>query len=489
MPTYCKQNIQIKKVIFEDHSAKTFIRPEWTKLVLELKKSKGKSSLVLFTKWDRFSRNAPDAYQMIALLKSFGVEPQAIEQPLDMSVPENKMMLAIYLTAPEIENDRRGLNTFYGIRRARKEGRWTNTAPVGYKNLCTPEGRKYIGFDDKQAKIMRWVFNELSLGTYSSQQIFNRASEMGLSCKKNRFLIAIRSKVYIGKVPVRAFKDEEEQWVKGQHKPLISEELFNEVQTILDGRKRIAKTTIYAHERMPLRGFLNCSRCDRIATSSASKGRKGYYYYYHCSSACGWRIKAEDADNVLLEIIKEHVLRPVSSEHFKIAIKDWHSNFGKDEKEQKMACIHAISDLNNRITQARELLLAGDIDASDYSTIKSEAENKIMSLETRLAIVSSDLISAQELDGLLNQVIEKITQLLALYCNSDSYVKRKIIGSMFRKKFTFEELKHRTVLRSIPYQMSYLINSKIAHKKQRASDRITCLPTQAPSAGLEPATL
>lgn len=78
---------------------------------------------------------------MISKLKSFGVEPQAIEQPLDMSVPENKMMLAIYLTAPEIENDRRGLNTFYGMRRARKEGRWPGLAPVGYVNL-TSEWKK-----------------------------------------------------------------------------------------------------------------------------------------------------------------------------------------------------------------------------------------------------------------------------------------------------------------------------------------------------------
>ncbi|WP_370362883.1 recombinase family protein [Mucilaginibacter flavidus] len=102
----------IRKVIYEDYSAKTFKRPEWTKFILHLRRYRNKSELVLFTKWDRFSRNAPDAYQVITTLKSLGVEPQAIEQPLDMSVPENKMMLAIYITAPEIENDRRALNVF-----------------------------------------------------------------------------------------------------------------------------------------------------------------------------------------------------------------------------------------------------------------------------------------------------------------------------------------------------------------------------------------
>ena len=58
---------------------------------------------------------------MIGLLTKLGVEPQAIEQPLDLSVPENKMMLAIYLATPEVENDRRALNTYNGMRRAKRK--------------------------------------------------------------------------------------------------------------------------------------------------------------------------------------------------------------------------------------------------------------------------------------------------------------------------------------------------------------------------------
>ena len=68
---------------------------------------------------------------------------QAIEQPLDLSIPENKMMLAFYLAAPEAENDRRALNTFFGMRRAKKEGRYMGTAPTGYINKTTESGKKY----------------------------------------------------------------------------------------------------------------------------------------------------------------------------------------------------------------------------------------------------------------------------------------------------------------------------------------------------------
>jgi DNA invertase Pin-like site-specific DNA recombinase len=156
---YCVINsIQVRKVIFEDHSAKTFIRPEWNKYLADLRKNRGKSDVVLFTKWDRFSRNAGDAYQMISILRRQGVEPQAVEQPLDLSIPENKMMLAFYLAAPEVENDRRALNVFYGMRRAKKEGRWMATAPIGYINKTTDSGRKYIAPKEPEAGIIKWAF-------------------------------------------------------------------------------------------------------------------------------------------------------------------------------------------------------------------------------------------------------------------------------------------------------------------------------------------
>lgn len=99
----------------ENHSAKTFERPEFTKLLAFCKKNKRCADPLLFLKWDRFSRNAGDAYAMINQLNKLGVEPQGIDQPLDLNVPENKIMLAFYFAAPEVENDRRSLNTIAGM--------------------------------------------------------------------------------------------------------------------------------------------------------------------------------------------------------------------------------------------------------------------------------------------------------------------------------------------------------------------------------------
>lgn len=160
---YCElKSISIRNIYVEDHSAKSFNRPEWQKYLSNLRKLKNSKvgTLLLFTKWDRFSRNAGDAYQMINQLRKLGVTPEAIEQPLDLTIPENKIMLAFYLAAPEVENDRRALNVIHGMRRARKEGRYMATAPLGYVNKMSEDKKKYIALHEIEAPILKWAFEE-----------------------------------------------------------------------------------------------------------------------------------------------------------------------------------------------------------------------------------------------------------------------------------------------------------------------------------------
>lgn len=300
---YCSQNnIAIGQVLFEDHSAKTFNRPAWIKLLEDLKKKNNKTNLVLFTKWDRFSRNAGDAYQMISILTKLGIEPQAVEQPLDLSIPENKMMLAIYLAAPEVENDRRALNTFYGMRRARKEGRLMGRAPYGYMNRSKEDGRKYIAVKEPEASALKWAFNEIAKGVLAADQVRQELNKntRNRQIGKSNFHIMIRNPLYCGKIFIPKHKDEEAHFVKGQHEAIIDEKLFNAVQQILDGNRKIKRpnSKVLSDENLPLRGFLICPKCRRNLTGSASTGRNGKYYYYHCIASCGFRQKAEHTNEI-----------------------------------------------------------------------------------------------------------------------------------------------------------------------------------------------
>ncbi len=71
--------IRIQNIFFEDFPARNFKRPTWSSLLTSYKTYKSnRPDYVLFTKWDRFSRNIAEAYLMIKKLQDFIVIPQAI---------------------------------------------------------------------------------------------------------------------------------------------------------------------------------------------------------------------------------------------------------------------------------------------------------------------------------------------------------------------------------------------------------------------------
>src|SRR3990172_1297418 len=214
---YCKaNNIEIVAIYREDYSAKTFNRPEFKNLIEFIKKNKNCADALLTIKWDRFSRNIEESYAMITKLRSFGIVPQAMEQPLDLSIPENKLMLAFYLAAPEVENDRRSMNILSGIRRARLDGRWTQQAPLGYKNTRDENNRPII-VPNEITKHITYLFNELAKDERSQQEIRLELARKGFKCSKNNFSKLLRNKVYIGLIRIKAEKDKPEYFVRGLH--------------------------------------------------------------------------------------------------------------------------------------------------------------------------------------------------------------------------------------------------------------------------------
>ncbi len=466
---YCAINsIQVRKVIFEDHSAKTFNRPEWTKLLADIKKYKGKSDLILFTKWDRFSRNAGDAYQMINTLRKLGVEPQGVEQPLDLSIPENKMMLAFYLAAPEVENDRRALNVFHGMRRAKKEGRWMGTAPMGYSNKAGEDGRKFIAPKEPEASLLKWAFHEVACGTLAADQVRKEANKRGLKCSRSNFWTAVRNPIYCGKIFIPKFKDEESYLAQGQHEPLITESLYYDVQDTLDGKKRKERpnTKIISQDNLPLRGYLTCPRCSRMLTGSASKGKYNLYYYYHCISPCGFRHRAEEANDMFVGELKKFIPHSGVMDLYKLVISNTYKKQSSQQQNGTKQIVVDMSKLNVRIGKARDMLLTGDIDPNDYRIIKAECEDKISRLEAKLAEATHTSITVS-IDKIIEKAVSSLSHLDILYTKADVTGKRQIISSIYPEKLCFDGLQYRTPCINEAASLIYKINNELRAKKDR----------------------
>ncbi len=485
---YCGiSGINILDVVLEDHSAKNFIRPAWKQLLTDVKKKKGRINLILFTKWDRFSRNTGDAYGMINTLAKLGIEAQAIEQPLDLSIPENKMMLAFYLAAPEVENDRRALNTFVGMRRARKEGRFMGVAPLGFVNKITESGRKYITTKEPEASIMRWVFEQLAEGQYAADHVRKQANKKGLKCGSAHFWNIIRNPVYCGRIEVAPYKEEERYFAQGQHEGIISEHLFYRVQDVLNGRAKGSwGPKMVSVDKLPLRGLIICPLCGRMLTGSSSKGYSAYYTYYHCQSRCRTRYRAEDANKIFEEVLSKLEIKQGRGEIFENELLVLYNAQYRNSNGARKQILDQINIINVRLGNAKKKYYDEETDVVEYRKYKAECEVEIEKLEAKLIELSN---GAQKIDSLLKKAIYNLERLILYWKDFDSMGKRRLISSVFPGMLNFDGNTYRTGRLNGIVERIYLNTNNLQIQKKQKNEVFSHLPALVAGSRIELPTL
>jgi DNA invertase Pin-like site-specific DNA recombinase len=438
---YCAyNNIEIMGIYWEDYSAKTFNRPDFNKMLTHIKKHRNSADLLLFLKWDRFSRNIAEAYAMINQLNKLGVEPQAIEQPLDLDIPENKIMLAFYLAAPEVENDRRSLNTIAGTRRAMKEGRHVNKAPVGYKN-ARDEINKPIIAPGKDSPVIKWAFEEVARGVYNIMEIWKMVKDKGLKIGKSQIWNLLKNPIYCGRIFIPAYKDEKAMVIPAIHEPIITESLFDDVQDILNGRKRKFPAKNTMKKELPLRGNLICRKCGGKLTGSASRGNGGTYFYYHCTKSCNERFKAEEANKAFKKELKKYQANIYAVEFLDAVLVDY-TRLSAIDKTKRLAQLETeTKTCQTRINSAQQLMLDRQLDAQEYREIKNEYDRQLRKLEAR--ITNIDALDSDLKDKLIfcRQVLVSLPE---CYEEADLIAKQQLVGSIYPEKLTIDNYLVRT---------------------------------------------
>lgn len=482
---YCQINkIDIVGFYQDDHSAKTFERPAFKQLLAFLKRSGKSIDVLLFLKWDRFSRNAADAYGMISRLHKLGVDPQAIEQPLDLNVPENKIMLAFYLAAPEVENERRALNVLAGMRRSSKEGRYCTVAPKGYRNIRTENGKPLI-VPDQNAHLVRWVFEEVAKGIHAVQDVWRMATAKGLKVARSNIWYVLRNHLYYGKILIPAYKDEPAALVKGLHEPLISEELFYQVQDVLDGKKRKVPSKNTAREELPLRGFLKCPKCGANLTGSSSRGNGGLYFYYHCNIRCKQRVPAVHANDKFVELLSSISANTPSILLFEAILKDLSKQTSHDRSRVNKELASQIEKNNQRLKNAQQLMLDGEITPADYRDIKSQIEPETQRLACRQSSLLHDTDNLREL---IEPCVRLLKHLPDYYSNASLPTKQALIGSIYPEKLIFENNQYRTTRVNQAVSLICRLPTDPTENKNGQNHNLKALSEEVTPSGFKPET-
>ncbi len=375
----------------DDHSAKTFDRPQFNALLRFLESNRGAANELLVQKWDRFSRDATQAFNMVARLEELGVEAQAAEQPVDWSIPEQRMMVGVYFIAPEVENRRRSINAKTGMRRATRDGRWCNQPPVGYRRTRDERGRATIEPGD-DADLVRETFRLAADTDLALEDIRRRMVKRGLKVSRSRFYVFLQNPVYKGRIRIEAWRDEPEEEVQGTFEPVLPPSLFDRVQAVRFGPPEVKTKRQHSGPRadLVLRGHLACPACSdgepRLITGSVSRGRRGgRYAYYHCHRCGGFRARAEEAHDAFRDFVRTLQIAPeVAALHRAIA-RDLAGRDDRERQRELVAVKRELEAVEEKLFKADEALVNGDIQPESHIRLKKRYDREALGLRERVA--------------------------------------------------------------------------------------------------------
>ncbi|MFV8321803.1 recombinase family protein [Flavobacterium sp. LS2R12] len=484
---YCEiKEYNILRHYVEDYSAKTFNRPEWKILMDYVKKNRNSIDMILLTKWDRFSRNAKGAMAVIRELLKMGIIVNAIEQPLDMTIPENKLILAMYLVMPEIENDKIAQRTKDGMRRAKKEGCYMGKGPFGYSNAKVLEKTSIEPNSD--SKIVIKAFKEVVKGLEPVEVIRKKFKEKyGLKLEKQQFYNMLRNITYCGMIKIPEYKKEKEKTITGIHEPIIDFELFKKVQNVLDGRKNSdAKFPTSVSDLFPLRGNFVCPNCGKQITASKSKGNGGHYEYYHCKSSCRIRLKKEVVHDRVQVLLNNISLNENAKELFKEVLSDVIQSNSVDAKTRIKVLQSEQESIRMLLESTEDKYIANGLSPEDYFKIKNRYSDRISDIEN-----SIDTLKENDTD--LKKYVSDSVNLLSQLGNVFNHLQNKEKGSFLRviypENIILEKECFRTNSENVLVELMTRIyggSQSIEMKKATPKNGFSIV---APSLGLEPRTL
>jgi len=440
---YCKINkINILKHFQEDFSAKNFEnRPEFNSLMAFIKANKKTVDVLLFTRWDRFSRNQELSLNMIRQLKNIGIKVNAVEQPLDLDQPDSKAMLAFYLVIPEIENDKNSIRTREGMRKAMKQGYFMGSAPKGYKAYRNDEGHASLQVDFEFSKLIQDAFNEFSTGLYAAEEVRRKFYKKGLKVSKQSFLNMLRNPVYIGKLKIAEWQKEDAHIVPGLHKGIVAEDVFTKAQNILDGKK-VNKIVTIKDDEFPLKGHLVCVCHDKKLTASLSTSRNGSKHsYYHGNTNCKVRYKAALVNEKFIEYLGRFQTREEINNLYNEILKE---AFGGEESERLSRLKEFEKQcqlLDDRMETLKNKWLDNKIQDDDYNNLNVSLTKQIADIKNEI----EDLKTRKDnLSKYLQYGISFLSSLTKFYSSSPVRIKRQIIDSIFPENLIFSDENYRT---------------------------------------------
>lgn len=283
-----RDSLQVVEVKRESHSSKDVgQRPVYNQMLAEVRE--GKFNAILTWAPDRLSRNAGDLGSIVDLMdQKLLLEIRTYSQRFTNN-PNEKFLLMILGSQAKLENDNKAVNVKRGLRTRCEMGWRPGVAPTGYLNEKHVDKKCQCRIDPKRAPIIKQMFEKIAEEQWSGRKVYRWLREINFKTKNGKHLVLanvyllLRNSFYYGEFEYPVGSG---QWYTGKHTPIISKELFDKTQMVIDGRY-VPKTE---SKEFAFTKIIRCGYCGSGITADEKfrklkNGGSNRHVYYFCTTA------------------------------------------------------------------------------------------------------------------------------------------------------------------------------------------------------------
>ncbi len=387
-------------------------RPAFMQMIADAKSDVHPFDVVLVHKFDRFARSREDSIVYKSMLKRAGVEVISIKEPLSEG-SYSGVMEAIYESFAEAYSINLGQEVRKGMTEKALRGEPQTAPPFGYRL----ENKQFYPHDT-EAPIVVQIFERFAAGE-GLFPIAKWLNSEGLTTHRgspfeNRTVeYILRNPVYIGMLrwnpkrrTRRNYADPDVLTTRGKHQPIISQELWDAVQS------RMAE--VKAHWRYHARpsydrkhwlcGIVRCSECGTTLVFSKPHYLKcNNYVRGRCQTS--QHVAVSQLAEAFLARLREDLLTDSSP-----ACRLTHTTNNADARLQSLR--QALDRAERKRSRLTEAYLNEAISLQEFKQLQSTLDDEIATAQTALA-AEENALPTVDTRTLLRNAIEATLQTLA----------------------------------------------------------------------------
>lgn len=387
------------------HTAK---RPQFQRMIGTAKLKPKPFDVILLWKFSRFARNREDSIVYKSMLrKQCGIDVVSISEQLSedkTSVLIEALIEAMdeYYSLNLAEEVRRGMNEKFS------RGGVVSQPPFGYR---MQDGVFFP--DETTAPIVRMIFQDY-LDGMPLRRIASKLNEMGIKSRQgnpfeNRTVeYILTNPVYIGKLRRSVTDDksdrfhEHDECVDGQHQAIITQEVYEAVQSKRADTKKMYKK--YARHDQPvqfmLKGLIRCDRCGGTLVMASTGKHLQCHNYAKGKCEVSHSISLTKINQIVLDQIREDLADP-----------DFESRVKKQNAPQsaESPIMALIEKENKKLVRVGEAYEAGIDTLDEYRHNKQRITERISTLREQLSETSPEPVDIGSFIGKVQSSMKTLT--------------------------------------------------------------------------------